>query len=92
MSMTGFGRGTVSSAARAVTVELKSLNSKQLDLQARMPQVMREMELDMRNRIAARLERGKVELSVTEEMIGTEAPARLDPTAVSYTTSDAADE
>ena len=83
MSMTGFGRGTVSSPARAVTVELKSLNSKQLDLQARMPQVMREMELDMRNRIAARLERGKVELSVTEEMIGTEAPARLDPTVIS---------
>ena len=83
MSMTGFGRGTVSSAARAVTVELKSLNSKQLDLQARMPQVMREMELDMRNRIAVRLERGKVELNVTEEMIGAEAPARLDPTVIS---------
>lgn len=78
MSMTGYGRGTGKSARRTVTVELKSLNSKQLDLQTRMPSVMREYEVEMRNRIASRMERGKVELSVNEEIAGGDTGCRID--------------
>ncbi len=76
-SMTGFGKGVASSATRRMTVELKSLNSKQLDLMMRVPPVLREMEVDVRNLIASRLERGKVEMAVTVEMTVPEAPARL---------------
>lgn len=82
MSMTGYGRGTGKSAQRTVTVELKSLNSKQLDLQARMPSVMREFEVEMRSRIAARMERGKVELSVNEELAGGQTGCTIDPEAI----------
>ena len=76
-SMTGFGKGTASSPTRRITVEIKSLNSKQLDLMMRVPPILREMEVDMRNLIASRLERGKVELSVSVEMTAPEAPACL---------------
>lgn len=82
MSMTGYGRGTGKSERRTVTVELKSLNSKQLDLQARMPAVMREYEVEMRNRIASRMERGKVELSVNEEINGGATTCRIDPDTI----------
>ncbi len=75
--MTGFGKGTASSPTRRITVEIKSLNSKQLDLMMRVPPILREMEVDVRNLIATRLERGKVELSVTVEMTVPEAPACL---------------
>ena len=80
--MTGYGRGTGKSAQRTVTVELKSLNSKQLDLQARMSSVMREFEVEMRNRIAARMERGKVELSVNEELVGGQTGCTIDPEVI----------
>lgn len=80
--MTGYGRGTGKSAQRTVTVELKSLNSKQFDLQARMSSVMREFEVEMRNRIAARMERGKVELSVNEELAGGQTGCTIDPEVI----------
>lgn len=80
--MTGYGRGTGTSEHRTITVELKSLNSKQLDLQARMPQAMREYEVDMRNMVAAKLERGKVEMSVGEEMRGDIVGTTFDADAI----------
>lgn len=76
-SMTGFGKGTVTSAKRRITVEIKSLNSKQLDLMMRVPSVLREMEVNVRNLIAEKLERGKVEMAVSLEMTVPEASSRL---------------
>lgn len=75
--MTGFGKGCASSSTRRITAEIKSLNSKQLDLMMRVPPVLREMEVEVRNIIAARLERGKVDMGVTVEMTVPEAPAHL---------------
>ena len=75
--MTGFGRGTVSSPSRKITVDIKSLNSKQLDLMMRVPSCFKEVELEARNRIAGVLERGKVELNATSEFIGGEAPVQI---------------
>lgn len=72
-SMTGYGKGVAESAAARVTVEIKSLNSKQLDLQTRVPSVLREKEMTMRQAIAASLGRGKVEATVSLEYI--EEPA-----------------
>lgn len=74
-SMTGFGKAVVETSNRKFTAEIKSLNSKQLDLQARIPQQYRECELPLRNIIATELERGKVDLIVTVDTTGDESQA-----------------
>lgn len=66
-SMTGFGRGVASSAHKKITVEIKSLNSKQLDLSMRVPGYFREHEVSIRNSLMTKLERGKVDLTVIVE-------------------------
>jgi uncharacterized protein (TIGR00255 family) len=63
-SMTGFGKATLQLPTKKITVEVKSLNSKGLDLSVRMPSTYREMELGLRNQIALKLERGKVDFSI----------------------------
>ncbi len=75
--MTGFGKSVVEIPNKKITVELKSLNSKQLDLSARIPSYYREKELDLRNRIALHLERGKVDLTIYVENSGSEVNATL---------------
>ena len=62
--MTGFGKSSVQLPTKKITVEIKSLNSKGLDLSVRMPSSYREMELGLRNQIALKLERGKIDFSV----------------------------
>ncbi len=76
-SMTGFGRGSASSPTKKITVEIKSLNSKQLDLNMRVPGYFRELEVELRNELMHRLERGKVDLSVMVENTAPEAPANV---------------
>lgn len=68
LSMTGFGKSVVSFDGKKITAEIKSLNSKQMDLLVKMPQIYREKELDLRNDVAGSLERGKVELFITTEI------------------------
>lgn len=63
-SMTGFGKATLQLPTKKITVEVKSLNSKVLDLSVRMPSVYREMELGLRNEISLALERGKIDFSI----------------------------
>ena len=77
LSMTGFGRAVAETTSKRFTVEIKSLNSKQLDLSTRIPAPYREKELEMRNLIAGRLERGKVDLTIYVEHTGSDAPAPL---------------
>lgn len=77
LSMTGFGKAVVEIPNKKITVEIKSLNSKQLDVSARVPAAYREKELEMRNRIARRLERGKVDLCVHVETVVSDTPATL---------------
>ncbi len=67
LSMTGFGKAIVELPTKKITVEIKSLNSKQLDLSLRVPPTLREHEMELRNIIARNLERGKVEASVYVE-------------------------
>ena len=75
--MTGFGKSVVEIPNKKITVEIKSLNSKQLDLSARIPAAYREKELELRNRIAHKLERGKVDLIIYVETEVNDAPATL---------------
>lgn len=65
--MTGFGKAVVVYNNKKITAEIKSLNSKQLDLAIRLPQQYREIELELRNMVAKSLERGKVDLYIYTE-------------------------
>jgi uncharacterized protein (TIGR00255 family) len=76
-SMTGFGKGSLQLPTKKITVEIKSLNSKGLDLNTRMPSVYREMELGLRNEIAQELERGKIDLSLYIEVTGEETSSKV---------------
>lgn len=76
-SMTGFGKSVRTLPGKKITIEIKSLNSKGLDLNARMPNALREKELVMRDRIAKALKRGKIDLSVYVESTGAEHSAQL---------------
>ena len=63
-SMTGFGKATLQLPNKKITVEVKSLNSKGLDLNVRMPSLYREMELTLRNQVSVALERGKIDFAI----------------------------
>lgn len=82
LSMTGFGRGIAVTPNRKVTVEIKSLNSKQLDLFMRVPSCFRELEIEVRSLLAPVLERGKVEMNATVENTVPTASASLNLTAI----------
>ncbi len=82
--MTGFGKSTVEAGAKKITVEIKSLNSKQMDLNLRLPYAFREHELDLRSAIGRSLERGKADVIVNVENIGvsSEIHSTLDVSAL----------
>jgi uncharacterized protein (TIGR00255 family) len=75
--MTGFGKASLQLATKKITVEVKSLNSKGLDLNTRMPSVFRENELALRNLLAQKLERGKVDFSLYVEVTGEETSSKI---------------
>ncbi len=75
--MTGFGSATLECGTKKYTIEIKSLNSKQLDLTVRVPAGYRALELDMRNLIAGKLERGKVEMNMYVENNGEASATHL---------------
>lgn len=76
-SMTGFGKASVQLPNKKITVEVKSLNSKGLDVSVRMPSAFREMELGLRNQIAQKLERGKIDFSLFIEVTGEETSSKV---------------
>ncbi len=81
-SMTGFGKSVLQLPSKKITVEIKSLNSKNLDLNARIPSQYREKELLLRNKISRELTRGKVDFSVYVEVTGEETTASVNPAVV----------
>src|SRR6266404_4935780 len=66
-SMTGFGKADTEINNKKVNIELRSVNSRQLDLNIRMPGIYREKESELRSEIAKHLERGKIDLSIYVE-------------------------
>jgi uncharacterized protein (TIGR00255 family) len=82
-SMTGFGKNVVQLPTKKITVELKSLNSKNLDLNARIPPLYREKELQMRNTIANTLVRGKIDFGLYIEITGEETTTQVNKGVVS---------
>ena len=81
-SMTGFGKSILQLPSKKITVEIKSLNSKNLDLNARIPAQYREKELLLRNKISKSLSRGKVDFSVFVEITGEETTATVNAAVV----------
>ena len=81
-SMTGFGKHVLQLPGKKISVEVKSLNSKGLDINARVPQVYREKELEFRNTIARMLNRGKIDFSLYIESNGEEASTRINQNVV----------
>lgn len=74
-SMTGYGKAMLETPQRKITVEIKSLNSKQADINTRLPWICKEKELDIRNMVIRKLERGKIDISIGfDTMDGEQAP------------------
>ena len=70
--MTGYGKATLEIDNKKVTIEVKSLNSKQLDLSTRLPNIYKEKDLIVRNEIKKELNRGKIEMNIFVESVGSE--------------------
>ncbi|UJH90278.1 YicC family protein [Antarcticibacterium sp. 1MA-6-2] len=81
-SMTGFGKSLIQLPSKKITVEIKSLNSKSLDLNARVPSQYREKELLLRNLIGSSLTRGKVDFSLYVEITAEETTATINAAVV----------
>ena len=80
--MTGFGKSVNQLPSKKITIEIKSLNSKSLDLNARIPSFYREKELELRNIVAKKLERGKIDFSVYVELNGEETSTSINTDVV----------
>jgi len=83
-SMTGYGKAECLLADKKLTIEVKSLNSKQLDTNTRLPSLYKEKEIDIRQLIASELERGKVECSFYYELSGNVAPGIINEPVVKF--------
>lgn len=84
-SMTGYGKSVLQLPTKKITIELKSLNSKSLDLNTRMPSIYREKELDIRKILADTLERGKIDFSIFIEVTAEDTSTQINvPVVLQY--------
>ncbi|NER17191.1 YicC/YloC family endoribonuclease [Spongiivirga citrea] len=81
-SMTGFGKSVLQLPNKKITIEIKSLNSKNLDLNTRIPSLYREKELAIRQLISKSLNRGKVDFSLYLEITGEETSSKVNEVVV----------
>ena len=81
-SMTGYGKAVLQLPTKKITIEIKSLNSKNLDLNVRVPSYYKEKELEVRKKLASSLVRGKVDFSIFVEMTADETSTTLNHGAV----------
>lgn len=77
-SMTGYGKAVAELPNKKITIEIKSLNSKQFDLFTRIPMLYREKEIGLRNDLSKKLERGKIDLSFNIEYISKDVSSKID--------------
>ncbi|HPA87647.1 MAG TPA: DUF1732 domain-containing protein [Bacteroidales bacterium] len=81
-SMTGYGKAIAETPQKKITIEMKSLNSKQLDLSTKLPWLYKEKEPEIRNIISQRLDRGKIDLSVYFDLLEDEGIPVINKTIV----------
>lgn len=77
-SMTGYGKAVAELPNKKITIEIKSLNSKQFDLYTRIPSVYRVKEIELRNSLSRILERGKIDLTMNVEVFSKDVSSRID--------------
>lgn len=77
-SMTGYGKATTELPGKKITVEIKSLNSKQFDLYTRIPHIYKEKEISLRNDLSKILERGKIDLYINVEESEMDSTIKID--------------
>lgn len=75
--MTGYGKAAVTLVSKTITIEIKSLNSKQFDLNLRLPALLRDRESEIRSLVSRMVERGKTEVMVSIDYTGTELPVSI---------------
>jgi uncharacterized protein (TIGR00255 family) len=83
-SMTGFGKSITEITGKKINVELRSLNSKQLDLNFRIPYIYKEKELELRSEVSKQVERGKVDVGIYLENIQDAAPVAINKTLAKF--------
>jgi uncharacterized protein (TIGR00255 family) len=81
-SMTGYGKAVAETPLKKITIEIKSLNSKQFDLNTRIPWMYKEKEPEIRNLISQRLDRGKIDLSINIDSADPEVATVINKAAV----------
>jgi uncharacterized protein (TIGR00255 family) len=81
-SMTGYGKAIAETPRKKITIEIKSLNSKQLDLNTKLPWLYKEKEPEIRNLISQKLDRGKIDFSIFCDMLDDEVVTVINKTAV----------
>lgn len=88
LSMTGFGKAEINTQNKKLTIEIKSLNSKQIDMSVRMPSAYREKELSIRKTVAQSLNRGKIDVALFVEQTHSELSATINSEVVKAYYSD----
>lgn len=81
-SMTGFGKTEFEVGNKKITLEIKSLNSKQLDINTRIPAMYREKDIEIRRLISEMLTRGKVDFALYLDNLGTESTSKINSAIV----------
>lgn len=81
-SMTGYGKAIAETPQKKITIEIKSLNSKQLDLNTKLPWLYKEKEPEIRNIISQRLYRGKIDFSIFCDILDDEVVTVINKSAV----------
>jgi uncharacterized protein (TIGR00255 family) len=81
-SMTGYGKAIAETPQKKITIEIKSLNSKQLDLNTKLPWLYKEKEPEIRNLISQKLDRGKIDFSIFCDMLDDEVVTVINKSAV----------
>ena len=88
LSMTGFGKAEINTQNKKLTIEIKSLNSKQIDMSVRMPSAYREKELSIRKTVGQSLNRGKIDVALFVEQTHSELSATINSEVVKAYYSD----
>ena len=81
-SMTGYGKHVIQLPTKKITVEIKSLNSKSLDINTRVPSSYRQKELNIRKLLASGLTRGKIDLNLFVESTGEQTATKINETTL----------
>ena len=83
--MTGFGKAEFEVNNKKFTIEIKSLNSKQVDINTRIPAIYREKDIEIRKELSDKLERGKIDFNIYVESLGDESNSKInEPILKSY--------